>query len=256
MLNDILIDEKYTEKNIRRMNYFIPNYLLKFLKNNDIICSVGCGTGYDVELLNNLGFDAYGLDPGSRISEWKNRPINIQKKLKVGFVEDFPFGKKKFDFIYALEVIEHVGCKNGIWELLDNFLEMRVRFLKNCLETLKPNGNLLITTSNRLFPIDFGHAHHYNKLTNYFSKYGLNFTIPWHRYNFVLSFGDICKLLDRCKYSGEFKIKQVSAYNYPSNSNRTQNFAFRYLLKNILILFSIYPIKRLNPILVVLIKKQ
>lgn len=113
MLNDITIDEKYREINKRRMDYFIPSYLQKFINKNDVICSIGCGTGYDVELLNDLGYDAYGIDPGSRTEDWKKRSIEIQKKLKVGFARDFPFEDKKFDFIYALEVIEHVGCKDG-----------------------------------------------------------------------------------------------------------------------------------------------
>ena len=255
MLDDINVDARYRDKNIRRMDYFIPSYLLKFINKNDVICSMGCGTGYDVELLNSLGYDAYGIDPGNRIKDWKNRPIEIQKKLKVGSAGDFPFGDKKFDFIYSLEVIEHVGCKDGIWELLDNYIDSRKEFSNSCIDMLNTNGRLFISTSNRLFPIDFGHAHHYNKLSNYFSKYGLNITIPWHKRNFLLSFNDICNLLDKDNNSEKYKIAQISSLGYPSNSSNKYGKIANILTNILLYTLSIYPLIRINPILVVHLTK-
>ena len=256
MIDDITIDESYRQKNRLRMDYFIPNYLEKFIHKSDEICSIGCGTGYDVELLNSMGYDTWGFDAGNRIIEWENRPSESQKKLKEGFAEDLPFGKRKFDFVYALEVIEHVGCKNGKWELLANYDEIRVRFLSSCLEMLKPKGRLIISTSNRLFPIDLGHTHHYNKVTNYVSKYGINFTIPWHPQNFIISFGDLRRILKKTKYYNELTIKQKSSLNYPSNSSKKYGTITKSLFNCILFMSSFYPFIRFNPILVALVIKN
>ncbi|MBU4349106.1 class I SAM-dependent methyltransferase [bacterium] len=257
MLNDIKIYDAYWEINKRRVDYFIPNYLAKFINKRDKVCSVGCGTGYDVELLNNMGHDTYGFDLGNRTLDWINRSPKIQEKLKKGFAEDLPFGKGKFDFVYATEVIEHVGCKDAIWELLDNYYETRVKFLSSCLEMLKPNGRLLLSTSNRLFPIDFGHVHYYNKFTDFMaSKGNINITIPWHSKNFTLSFGDFLRLLKKTKYEGLTDIKQLSSFKYPSNSKQKYRRIVTYIINGFLLMLSFYPLIRFNPIMVVIITKN
>lgn len=256
MIHDLKVDDGYREKNKRRMDYFVPNYLERFIKRSDIICSVGCGTGYDVELLNEMGYDVYGLDLGSRVVDWQNRSADVRRRLREGFADDLPFGRERFDFIYALEVIEHVGCKDGRWELESNYREVRERFLSSCIEMLRPGGRVLISTSNRLFPVDVGHAHHYSKITNYTSKYGLNLTIPWDSRNFIVSFGDLRNLLRNTEYWGQLQITQQSSYGYPSNSKNKYRVASSYLVNSFLYLFSMYPLIRLNPILVVLITKN
>ena len=256
MLNDIaVVNDSYLEQNKRRMDYFIPSYLHKYIRKSDEIFSMGCGTGYDVELLNNLGFDAYGIDPGNRIKDWGNRPIEIQNKLRYGISTDFPFKDKKFDFIYSLEVIEHVGCKDGNWMLLKNSADLRLRFIESCLDMLKPEGRLLITTSNRLSPEDFGHGHHYSKLTNFFGKSGLNVTLPWHNKNFLVSFNDLKEIINSTSYLDRYEISQESSYGYPSNSNGKHGRMSNYLVKIFLRTMSTKPLIRLNPILVVQITR-
>lgn len=143
----------------------------------------------------------------------------------------------------------------GGGELLDNYIDLRIKFLNSCLEMLAPNGRLFISTSNRLCPIDVGHTHDYNKLTNYFSKYGLNITIPWHKRNFVLSFNDICKLINKNDFCEKYKVKQISSLGYPSNSSNKYGKIINILTHNLLLILSIYPLIRINPILVVHITK-
>ena len=178
LIDDIELEKNLIKKEKERFEYFIPNYLTKHIKKSDKVCSVGCGIGYDVELLNKYGYNSYGFDPGNRTKLWEKLDKSIVKNLKIGKAEDIPFNNEEFDFMYALEVIEHVGCKNGYWKLEDNYLDIRIKFLESCLKMLKNNGKLLVSTSNRLFPIDLGHGHHYTKLTDFFSKLGIRLTIP------------------------------------------------------------------------------
>lgn len=238
----------------QRMDYFIPNYLCKFLREGDILCSAGCGTAYDVELLNDMGFDAYGFDPGNRTKAWASRSPSVQRKLAVAFPEHLPFGEKRFSFIYALEVLEHVGCLNGEWKLEKDYKEIRIAFLENCLKMLMPQGRLLLSTSNRLFPFDVGHGHHYTGITDWFARKGLRLTIPWHPKNFTLSYKDIKVLLKGC--SPRTEIRQISPVGYAANS-RGRYGKIRRAVNNAFIgLLSVYPMVRINPILVVLVTKK
>ncbi len=134
ILEDVTVDEPLIAGSRRRFESFIPNYLEAHLRKSDVIVSIGCGIGHDVRLLCDLGYDAYGLDPGVR---W------------------------------------------GIWKLLPDAADIRRRFFESCLDTLKPGGRLLVSTSNRLCPIDVGHAHHYTWLGNLISeKARINLTVP------------------------------------------------------------------------------
>ena len=252
LINDIELETNLMKKEKNRFDYFIPNYLIKHIKKNDKVCSIGCGIGYDVQLLNIYGYNSYGFDPGNRTKLWKKLDKNVAKKLKVGKAEDIPFNVEEFDFMYALEVIEHVGCKNAYWKLEDNYLNIRIRFLESCLLMLKNNGRLLISTSNRLFPIDLGHGHHYSRLTDFFSKFGIRLTIPWHKKNFILSFNDIKKMLNKSIFKNQFEIHQLTTSFYPAKSQKgLKGKAISLFLS----FFSFYPLIRFNPILVVSITK-
>jgi 2-polyprenyl-3-methyl-5-hydroxy-6-metoxy-1,4-benzoquinol methylase len=101
----------WVERDRQRLDYFIPNYLVKWLDSSWTICSVGCGSGYDVECLRRIGFDAFGFDPGARTAEFCRRGAAVPF-LRRGKAEELPWGKGRFDVVYALEVIEHVGCKD------------------------------------------------------------------------------------------------------------------------------------------------
>lgn len=252
LINDIELESTLMEKEKSRFEHFIPNFLMNYIQKGDKICSVGCGIGYDVELFDKLGYDCYGFDPGNRVKKWQELDLSVTKKLKVGRAEDIPFDYESFDFMYALEVIEHVGCKDGYWELENDYLAMRISFLESCLRMLKNNGKLMISTSNRFFPIDFGHGHHYSKLTNIFAKLGIRLTIPWHKKNFVVSYSDMKKMLKNSVFKDQFVIYQHSTTNYPQTTSKGLKGKIARVFLNF---FSSYPLIRFNPILVVTITK-
>jgi SAM-dependent methyltransferase len=215
---------------------------------------------YDVEILNELGYDVYGFDPGNRTNIWlKHRNPATYKKLRIAFSGDTILKEfeNSFDYMYALEVIEHVGCKNGGGTLTENYLQERIKFMEGCLDLLKFNGKLLISTSNRLCPIDIGHGHDYIYNYRFFAKTYLNLTFPLSQKNFVCSFSDISKYLDQTKYKGQYSIKALSSVNYLSNSSNRNKIAF-YLFNTYLKIVNVFIFRTsfLNPILVVEITKK
>ena len=256
-INDIAINDQVVARDRRRFDYFVPHYLTKHLKKNDAICSAGCGTGYDVELLCRLGYDVYGFDAGARTALWPTRSAHARERLKIGLAQELPFGADRFDYVYALEVIEHVGCEDGLWRLLPDYFEIRRDFLESCLDMLKPAGRLLISSSNRLCPLDIGHGHHYNRLTAaVVRRTKIPLTIPWHKQNFVVSLSDIERLLQATRYGGRSRIGAFPTSGYLAYSRSDQ--AYVKSMMEIYLKLASLPLWRtsgLNPLLIVEIKK-
>jgi 2-polyprenyl-3-methyl-5-hydroxy-6-metoxy-1,4-benzoquinol methylase len=259
MLNDIELTEQELDRNKRRYDVFIPQYLTKYINKGEAICSAGCGTGYDVEVLCNLGYDVYGFDPGVRTNDWAARQSGVAQRLKMGFAQDLPFGKERFDVVYAFEVIEHVGCEDGQWKLLPNHFDIRRQFIESCLDMLKPGGRMLLSTSHRLCPLDPGHGHHYTWLTQFVSsKTGITLTVPWHKSNFVLSRGDVLRLLAATHYQNRYSIKRLPVRNYLSHSRVGTNRAILKRCIDVFMTVASLPLliaSPVNPVLVLEIRK-
>ena len=120
------------------------------------ILSVGCGIGADVEILMDLGYDAWGTDCGSRTLFWPTR--KHPERLIRCTDEGMPFPEGYFDFVMCHQVLEHVGVVGDTINLTPNWKERRQTFLHNLVRVTKPRGFLNIATPNRLFPIDPGHC--------------------------------------------------------------------------------------------------
>lgn len=90
------------------------------LKKGDKILDVGCGKGYLVYDLVNLGIDAYGVD----ISEYAidSAPDSIQTKLYLCDAKDlsFNFNENQFDLVISINTIHNLllkDCKKAIKEI-------------------------------------------------------------------------------------------------------------------------------------------
>lgn len=95
------------------------------------VLDVGCGMGFSLLELLNLGCKPYGVDPNLQASR-------LARKFKIpfhlGYIEDKPFNDKKFDLICASQVLEHTGDP--------------VKFLSDCKKRLKDNGRLVLSFPN------------------------------------------------------------------------------------------------------------
>ena len=68
------------------------------------ILDVGCGTGANLEMLENFG-KAEGVDVSDDALEFcKSRGLNVHK----GIAEKLPFEDESFDIVTALDVVEHL----------------------------------------------------------------------------------------------------------------------------------------------------
>jgi len=72
------------------------------------VLSVGCGAGSDIEELNLLGSEAYGMDFLYRTREWKARGLS-KHRFFVSSTARLPFPRGHFDLILCMGVIEHVS---------------------------------------------------------------------------------------------------------------------------------------------------
>ncbi|MDZ4379857.1 MAG: class I SAM-dependent methyltransferase [Parvibaculum sp.] len=202
-----------------RIERMLRRFLIPAIPKGARILSVGCGMGSDVLALRDMGFDAWGVDP-SRLS-FETLPPGASEYFRIGTIEDSPFGKERFDFVYALDVIEHVGCVNFGTVVTPDTASQRVKFISSCLDVLAPGGVLLLTTSNRLCPVDPGHWHRYHWLGKRFAhrrKPGLS--IPWSRKNFLVSLGDVRELVAQAGGQDKFDVSSYPTAFYPSLSER------------------------------------
>ena len=99
------------------------------------VLDVGCGTGLNASVLNEMGHKVTGVDLS---------PVAIEKFKNLGFeghvcdiAAGLPFDAARFDLIYASEVIEHVS---------DTEL-----FMAELARVLKPGGRLMLSTPNSAF---------------------------------------------------------------------------------------------------------
>ncbi|MGB2676263.1 MAG: class I SAM-dependent methyltransferase [Candidatus Acidiferrum sp.] len=135
--------------------YLIPN--LGSIKGSRIL-SVGCGAGSDIEKLNDLGAEAYGMDFAYRTEGWKARGVAPAKHyLFVSSAARIPFPVEFFDVILCMGVIEHVAEQLASRKEYAKLDGQRGLFLNALFGVLKPGGTLIITSPNRNFPIDFQH---------------------------------------------------------------------------------------------------
>lgn len=109
------------------------------------LLDVGCGDGaYTVRMAD--GFDqvsAVDIEP-QRLDVFAERikgtPLSDKIDITPMLAEELSFADDQFDVVTMIEVLEHVADVD--------------RTIANVFRVLKPGGRFLITTPNRLFPIE------------------------------------------------------------------------------------------------------
>ena len=142
--------------------------------------------------------------------------------LRVARIRRVCIGRSgKYIFIYALDVIEHIGCHNFGTILEDDADDKRRGFLAACFSALKRDGSLLLTTSNRLCPLDIGHWHKYHavgRLTPERQTFGLS--LPWHQDNFLVSGSEMSELMKTSVGKEQFRMEYVRDRALPTLAGR------------------------------------
>ncbi len=126
------------------------------------VLDCGTGNGIAVDLLNNHGFDAWGVDLSAlRKHQWRQR--TRRDRLVVGDVAALPFTDGYFDAVIASGVIEHIGVLEArsphyaVTPLPDRDVKRR-HVLQELLRVTTQTGTVFLDFPNGTFPIDFWHG--------------------------------------------------------------------------------------------------
>jgi len=104
------------------------------------ILDVGCGPGILSEPLARLGANVTGIDASDQFlkaAQEHAQKQDLSIDYQLASIEDIAKKSKKYDVVCALEVVEHVDNVD--------------RFLQSCMNSLKDDGVLFVSTLNRTF---------------------------------------------------------------------------------------------------------
>ncbi len=110
---------------------------LKGLPEGAKVLDVGCGTGEQVRLIRQLGYEVFGLEPAPAM---RRRAIenNPGTAIVDGTVTHLPFDDGSFDAVISIEVLRYLHREDI------------VRSYEEMLRVLKPGGQLFVTLVNLL----------------------------------------------------------------------------------------------------------
>ena len=109
---------------------------LKDLPSGSRILDVGCGTGDQLKLCRQLGFEVVGIEPSPRmraIAETRNPWAHVME----GLIGALPFPEESFDFVLAIEVLRYLHPHDI------------QRAYREVFRVLKPGGRFFFTMVNR-----------------------------------------------------------------------------------------------------------
>lgn len=187
-------------------DYLAKNYLLPTFRRRlagirtPRILSLGCGVGIDVDLLTEEGWDTIGVDCGNRTLEWPSR--RHPERLYLANGKSLPFEDHSFDLVYCGCVFPHIGVEGDSNKVLPNYYDERLQMAKEMTRVLRPGGSIMVSSPNRMFPVDIFHGRDENH--------------PLPRWNppssrFLLSAGDYRRLFGEAGCTG-FALQPVTNY--------------------------------------------
>jgi 2-polyprenyl-3-methyl-5-hydroxy-6-metoxy-1,4-benzoquinol methylase/uncharacterized membrane protein YbhN (UPF0104 family) len=111
---------------------------------------VGCGQGWYVARMRQLGFDVHGIDASAGQIELAARNVGAADLIRVGSVLQIPAADATYDFAYTINVVHH----------LPSLDDQRAAFAE-MFRVLRPGGLLFlheINTRNVLFRFYMGYV--------------------------------------------------------------------------------------------------
>lgn len=115
----------------------------KYVKNNDKVLDVGCGTGRLVETFKGTDVEYVGFDISDDEIDYAKKTygpfLKIPPKFIIHNMVDFPwsFENESFDVVFIIAVFHHIPSE-----------ALRQEVLKEILRVLKPGGKLIMTNWN------------------------------------------------------------------------------------------------------------
>jgi 2-polyprenyl-6-hydroxyphenyl methylase / 3-demethylubiquinone-9 3-methyltransferase len=122
-----------------RVNFIKKQILKHFSDIKDLnILDIGCGGGLVSEQFAKMQANVTGIDASTKnieVAKIHAKKSNLNINYIATSAEELLKENKKFDIVFALEIIEHVA----------NVEE----FIKSCSNLVKPNGLVFVATLNR-----------------------------------------------------------------------------------------------------------
>jgi SAM-dependent methyltransferase len=178
---------RYEEQSNRDLatNYWLPLFRsLPVRASGPLrVLSVGCGTGVDVEVLGDAGFDSIGIDCGNRVAVWPRR--RCPERLLLANGKSLPFPDDTFDVVFCGCVFPHVGVEGDTNRMATDGQAQRQRLAREMARVVRPGGRIVVASPNRWVPFDIFHGRTPG-------NYRPRFNAPTSRY--LLSFGDYRRL--------------------------------------------------------------
>ena len=184
------------------LNYWVPLFR-KLWPNPQTppkLLSVGCGIGLEIDILRQHGFDSMGIDPGNRSKSWRIRQEKDRLVLANGM--KLPFDDNSFDATFCGCVYPHVGVIGDSNITRESYHADRLSLAQEMIRVLKPGGYIIVSSPNRLFPLDIFHGREPG-------EYIPRLNPPWS--HFLLSVGDYRNLFQA---AGASRVRTLPVNNY------------------------------------------
>jgi SAM-dependent methyltransferase len=120
------------------------------------ILALGCGTGVEVDVLCDAGFDCVGIDCGNRPQAWENRKYPQRLYLANGM--NLPFEDDTFDIVFCGCVFPHVGVAGDSFITTDRFLDDRRKLAGEMARVATASGHIALSSPNGNCPLDLFHG--------------------------------------------------------------------------------------------------
>lgn len=246
----LMLYEERSNEDLTR-NYWIPMFRKLWPNHAEPLrlLSVGCGTGVDVELLHDAGYDSIGIDCGNRTAVWPRR--QHQERLLLANGKHLPFPDGTFDAVFCGCVFPHVGVVGDSSTVAENFYAERLELAREMTRVLKPGGKIVVSSPNRRFLVDIFHG---RKPGSYKPRFN------WPQSHFLLSVADYRKLFQEAGCSSARALPVENYWGFIRSRHSLKGILFGLPVRFVFWLVSREPLRFLraspiNPWIVVLVEK-
>ena len=174
------------------------------------ILSIGCGVGSDVEALNEKGYHAIGIDAGNRCEFWSRRKWSDRYYL--ANAKFLPFAEAEFDVILMGCVLPHIGVGDDTYETVEGYDMERQLAADEMIRVTRPGGFMIISSPNRLCPVDFFHRADVKNHIPRFHSIHEHFLLSAQDYGQLLKVGDKCAPIEILPLRGYWGFYSSSKY--------------------------------------------
>jgi SAM-dependent methyltransferase len=139
-------------------HYWIPLFqrLTRSVEGRPRVLAVGCGTGVEVDMLSEAGFECVGIDCGQRTRSWPRRRSRDALLSANGM--SLPFPDSTYDVAFCGCVFPHVGVAGDSFVVTERRHADRLAMAREMTRVVKAGGHIVVTGPNRRFPFDLFHG--------------------------------------------------------------------------------------------------